>query len=496
MAVPPRLWLNMRTPDNTVENVLVALATRVFIARPAFFPLQPAVMSRIARKAGAKCARRHGFRLWTEDEVRSYINTLKPSKRSLYNEALDSSATFPRISQATIFAKDELGEVKVNKLWRPRMIAFRRPEHFARSLFFYRPLIQAFTHAEYLFDPYQRTNCLKGMNYDEWMAWHVEELVRLGGSGPGRVMWYGIDCSAWDAHCSADFMKAVHEPFESQFFYSCNPTDAQRTFFNRWQVSCRSLPFLGRLRNGIVRGNVQDGCLGSGEARTDGNTYGAVACGRYYAEVAGFHPKDWALGHNGDDGSGFVKSELADAFVGGQKACYDTLGHSLTQEGPYPVDLTSMETISFCQCRPVYMGESEPDGSRGWRFVRDPRRAINVYSRSTKWYTSVEMAKRYWASIGEGELRLNSGVPIMQSFYARLLRAAAGAKPIPAVLADKYSERNRPTKRPLAVVPVKWETRLSFEKAFRISVIDQLIMEEWYDSITDDTLWQGFAISP
>lgn len=122
------------------------------------------------------------------------------------------------------------------------------------------------------------------------------------------------------------------------------------------------------------------------------------------------------------------------------------------------------EEIEFCQCSPVKIGD-------GWKLVRDPLKTIGKSQLMLSNYS--RSVQRYVASIGLCELALSSGVPMMQAFALKLIALSNGARPLDQ--AKIYRSKFEPS---LTLQPVEYHSRLSFERAFNISVSEQLQFEK------------------
>jgi hypothetical protein len=124
----------------------------------------------------------------------------------------------------------------------------------------------------------------------------------------------------------------------------------------------------------------------------------------------------------------------------------------------------TFEEIEFCQCCPIKINGE-------YTLIRDP---VKTMGKSTLMLSDYEKSvNRYIASIGLCELALNRGVPMLQAFALKLLEFSKGARPLDR--AKSYRSTFEPA---LTVEPISYESRLSFESAFSIPVMEQIEFED------------------
>ncbi len=119
--------------------------------------------------------------------------------------------------------------------------------------------------------------------------------------------------------------------------------------------------------------------------------------------------------------------------------------------------------ITYCQCSPIRVGGD-------WRLVRDPLRSMSRFCYAAKKYQNC--ASRYLAGSALCELAVNSGIPILQSFYLGILaenmvRPLGSIDKMPAILSRNEVELKE----------IDMTTRIDFEEAFGVPVGQQLDME-------------------
>nr|AQM49989.1 RNA-dependent RNA polymerase [Verticillium dahliae RNA virus] len=144
-------------------------------------------------------------------------------------------------------------------------------------------------------------------------------------------------------------------------------------------------------------------------------------------------------------------------------------GQELTLESPVSV----LEKVRFGQSAPVNLG-----GGLGWTMVREWTKVLSGFASSHRWLNEPKFARRWLHDVCRCELSLARGVPVLQEVFLRMLRHIGrdGKRVSEAALVDYFvigawlaGEED--------VVPVSLEARLSFERAFGLSVSDQRLME-------------------
>lgn len=123
-----------------------------------------------------------------------------------------------------------------------------------------------------------------------------------------------------------------------------------------------------------------------------------------------------------------------------------------------------LSEVEFCQARLVKIID-------GWVFVRNPLRAISNSSVIHKPYTYKQMAQ-YLAGVGEAELSVSAGVPIMQQQALRL-RSSSDQPTYTEDDAWKISALGSEIK--VKEIPI--ETRISFKEAWDIDESMQIVIE-------------------
>lgn len=133
----------------------------------------------------------------------------------------------------------------------------------------------------------------------------------------------------------------------------------------------------------------------------------------------------------------------------------------------------SLADIEFCQSAPISF-------INGIKMVRKPERIFGRVQ-YTSHLLNDEKQKRYITGIGLCELASNKGIPVLQQFSLKLLELGEHKAP----LALAREESNLVTLETAEILPITPEARTDFERAFGISVVHQLYLEEQFSANTD-----------
>lgn len=257
-----------------------------------------------------------------------------------------------------------------------------------------------------------------------------------------------LDHSKFDAHCGEKLLKLEHK------FYLEHYGGGNRELLKKllkWQLNNKGATKHGTLFKTMFTRMSGDQNTGSGNSSIN------YAMLKEYCEANGL---DACYYIDGDDA--VIIFEYKPGFKP-DPSFFSQFGMETKLEA-YTTDFQEME---FCQTRPVFDGVS-------WRMVRNPNRLIHRLPWSTN---KVHNKNKYLSSVGLCEMALGVGLPVGQFL---------GHKLTTSYPCDKYDNRNplhyvaskefiRPTK--VKVVEPSLEARLSYERAWGISISDQLRIE-------------------
>lgn len=447
-----------------VCNHTNALVQRVGLCVP--LPRGPRLID--LREKIATLARIVGIR--SSMSLQEVVNSFQGPKRRRYERAKSNlekfGIDFVRDSRVKMFVKFEA--IKFDKLKvKPscRAIQFRSFEYTLLVMAGIRNAENAmYRSVGEGFGSFPKTRFIsKGMNCHQKAALLWAKYCALAG-----CLILLLDAKRFDSHVTATLLL-----FERFFWYSCTMNKRLNSLLKR-QLNNRGYFIVD---GKIYRYSVKDGRM-SGEANTAGGNNALMA-----SMLAVFG--DWLVGTGRIKAYDFLVDGDDSVFfyvpVDGKKLDSETvykffeeLGMTMQIEDQ-PRDF---EQITFCQARPCLV-----DGE--WMMVRNPRKVLSKTTINHKFSITIPKLLK---TIALGELSLSPGVPILQCYYLRLIH-----------LADLHmSKRGRKDGglirnydhgfRVMQNLPVKWweakpkpislETRLSFRKAWDISVDEQLETEE------------------
>jgi len=141
----------------------------------------------------------------------------------------------------------------------------------------------------------------------------------------------------------------------------------------------------------------------------------------------------------------------------------------------------SLARVVFCQCKLVEFAPGR------WKFIRDYVAVVSKALTGIRQWNDVTHRRRVIRCIGQCELVLNLGVPILQEFALCLLRNTEGVKfdlsHAPGFLAIRTLRDVKAMGKSLddiTAVPVLPSSRESFADAFGVDVDKQLQLERFF----------------
>jgi hypothetical protein len=149
---------------------------------------------------------------------------------------------------------------------------------------------------------------------------------------------------------------------------------------------------------------------------------------------------------------------------------------------------TTFESIEFCQSHPVWVGHK-------WRFIRNPWKVLSHCNTGQgPWFNA---ADRMTKTVGQAELALSGGVPILQSMARTLIRLGGDAKLLDLEV-DFMTRVHKECRDWTAAhtFNITAETRLSFYLAFNIHPTLQIAMETELENIDIDVRTQASKLPP
>lgn len=301
---------------------------------------------------------------------------------------------------------------------------------------------------------------VKGLNSQEVGRLAKEKWDRF--DNPVAI---GMDAKAFDQHVNVDLLAFEHSLYvgsQARFSDRCRLAELLS-----WQLHNRCRTFVdGKKVVYAVEGRRMSGDMNTGI----GNCIIMCAAVWSYCKSAGI--TKYELLNNGDDCVLFIeRSQLGK--VSNVTPWFKDLGLNMVVEEPVYV----LEEVEFCQSNFILTGSD-------YRQIRKPSVVVCKDSVSLKPFYKEREFRAWLAAMGEGGLALNSGVPVLQEFYAAYMREARGAKALShddptmvtgTIMLSKGMEAKW--------APVTPEARYSFWLATKVTPDEQMALEDHYRQI-------------
>lgn len=269
----------------------------------------------------------------------------------------------------------------------------------------------------------------------------------------------GLDASRFDQCVQEPLLRAEHA-----FYKMCFPQDRLLDALLRCQLDNRGI---GRCRDGYVKAII--GAMRcSGDQNTSlGNIL--IMCMLVRLFCAEISLVDYDVLNDGDDLLLFLP-ESSLPLLRDLSDWYLSWGLRMKVEPP----ARSPEQVEFCQARPVFDG-------REWVLVRNPDKVLNTdYAGCAK----IEGWQQYLVhlrNVGICGMSTAAGIPVLQALYEFGIRHGKTGKFSDELLrtgpARQHAIQVRAGYKAVAK-PIVDAARDSFERAFGISAVDQIIMEQ------------------
>lgn len=379
------------------------------------------------------------------------VNRYRGAKRAAYAAAAVQLG-FDRFEKTwsviSMFVKGEKASVWELKDKVPRAIQFRRPMFNLLLATYLHPLEVAFYNIRGMLG---LPIIAKGLNNVTRATILTQAKTHFR-----RPVFLMMDISKMDSCVTKEHLKLEHK------------------FYNR-VMKCRYLRRLLKFQiknRGYSKGGIKYSILGtrmSGDYNTGlGNTLISVVLMWYFLRaIVHFFLAD------GDDMCAIIEEEdLASLDF----ELFRLFGFDVK------VDISTNEAdIMFCRSKLLPV---DPP-----RFAREPVRALSNIATSLKQYYG-EGINRYLAGVGQGQLSVSNGVPILGPIALKM--SSLSNKPI---YDESYMARYGP---PAEILPITDEVRVAYAEAWGISPTQQIELEnlyapprvgapllDWYNSLSD-----------
>lgn len=289
-----------------------------------------------------------------------------------------------------------------------------------------------------------------------------------------REAWLGYDDPVAILLDHRNFDSGVHTVWlqeEHQYFVEHFPNDPELPFLLKKQLSNDCVTSHGvRYRMKGTR------CSGDADTSSGNSTINLATLCRLFRDIQRH------IYNIGDDSVVITSRQLYNHLVSIGR--FGELGRDYLWETPYSV-VDQFESIEFCQCRPVEL-------TSGWLMVRDPVRVLTRASYCIdQSINTVPMLKRWMRGVGMCEFAVNPGVPILQQF-SLWMASHTSETPI-------YEPNYKPWTRTVSYTDrrITTSSRSSFERAFNISIDEQLRIEHFFAHATlSGTIQYHLSLQP
>lgn len=273
-----------------------------------------------------------------------------------------------------------------------------------------------------------------------------------------------LDCSRFDLHCSWRLLTVEH-----MFYNGLYKSKLLRRLLNKQLenvCTCTSPRGIKGIRYKTIGGRM------SGDMNTAlGNCYLMITM--CVTAMQNLDIDTYDILDDGDDCLLFLELDgrmegwLSETKVSLREQ-FLTFGHELRVVD----ECLELHQIDWCQSRVL-------PTSYGWTLVRNPAKVLSTALVSAKFnIKNVKFRRRLARAIGNSELSMNSGIPILQEFALMILRNAGDVEPLflDDGLRIRYALQLKDSQPPIAR-PIDKATREAFYLSFGIDIRTQLEYE-------------------
>jgi hypothetical protein len=454
--------------NNSLANLGRALQERVFLVQgkdglekpprpvPGAFRLESFRESWVSNLQGC-------HRVPHDVVVRAY----KGRKASRYSSAFDSLEENPvsfEDSKLTAFLKCEKTNLSVKGDPAPRLIQFPNPRYSLELMTYLKFSEKKFMKA--IDAVWGEPTVMSGYNCEQLGLLMSQKWERY--ENPVAVP---LDFSRFDQHTSTGALD-----YEFEFYKAAFPGDQHLEELLSWQRKPFGVAVAG---DGAISYRCPEGGRGSGQINTSmGNKL--IVCGlmwEYFKEVG----LEASLANMGDDCVIFCESHNLSLLRKTLKQWWHFRGYNAVTEEP----CYELEKVEFCQSNPV-----EVNGE--WIMVRNPEKALSkdcITLASSE--TVAQIASSYMAISTCGRI-INSGVPVSYALHCAIHRASKRYAKDVEVNPDfmfrmiEFGNFERMKGLTYKRKAISDGTRLSYYRAFGIAPDTQILIEDYYNSLTLD----------
>jgi len=432
------------------HNERVALCNRVLKRVPS--------MTVAGEKMGWKVVRDlRQLHLPLEDSE-TFLSRYSGAKRARYAKAILENEVFgypPWMGKITMFVKNESFNPQKKRNPDPRAIQFRDANYAAALAEYLKPIEHEIYNTRLYGKNFGVGRVIgKGLNMHDRARLIVRKFNNIE-----RCVVVSIDAKRFDLHVNKKLLE-----LEQAYYLKFNNDPKFRELLQR------QLRNKGATRSGFsytVEGGRMSGDMNTGL----GNCVISLIMFKALVTQLG---KQMDLLVDGDDALLFISADNLHLLQTLLVPHYLQFGMEIeVAEIAYTI-----EEINWCQTRPIHI-----DGH--WIMIRDPIRVLSNVLVSKKWQPHRQ--RDYMGAIALCEMALNRGVPVLQEMSMALWRNSS-QNPNANEMERKEALLSRVLnfnswdglcKRGMDPTPVTIESRLSFERGFGVTIMEQLSWERY-----------------
>jgi hypothetical protein len=429
------------TNDSCQANELMSLLARHLTTKE--YLLQDLKHVQCLQRVWSNFENKHPIKMLKPYSMKQVLLSKKKSKRRTYIKAYKSLQITPlerRDANIRMFVKNE--RMTVTNPYKPPRAIQARSARF--TMCFQRYVLPYFEHIKNDVDEFYEKNYSPGMNQFEIADWLQYHWFRRG--EPLAAL---LDHAEYDSNQHELWTRSCNEYMQKHF----DDIELDRMCDKLINNKCNT-------KTGLKYQVHCTKCSGDGHTSSGNNTLNNALIEDFVDNIDNNHLV------NGDDSVIIIEH-------------YDLNKIQFSRLEEYGMFtkinfVHELEEIEFCQCHPVLVNDR-------WCMVRDPRR---VLSRATvcinRSINTIALFRRWCRGVGECELSCNRGVPILMSFAKYMCRATSDKAIYDSDFEYHWYYGNM-------VETISESTRISFYRAFGISIRIQLELERYFDELT----WDG-----
>jgi len=385
-----------------------------------------------------------------------HVGAKKTRYINAHQDILREGPSLRKDARITMFVKAEKSWVEPKD---PRAIQFRSVKYTLELGSFMKPIEGGLYALKSLreFRVARATRIVaKGLNQQQRAA-----LLRDKADQFAKPMFIGLDCKRFDQHVSTEQLERV----EHALYLGLNPSPRFAKLLS-WQLINE-----GKSLHGIkykVLGRRMSGDYGTALGNCVTMISMIIAAARQVRLIR------YDLVDDGDDCVLIIEDEDLQKVLEMFPRLFLEFGHELTIESVTP----SLCDVVFCQTRPTYCSDGV------WRMIRDYRKVVAVGGASHDHYDNWRGGRKVMKAVGQCELALNRGVPVLQEYALGLIRLAGDVQAAKAIdrlgsVAYKASFECPLTElSSLKPITISDTCRAMFELNWGCTVEEQLRLEE------------------